>query len=78
MIKNGIGKDKRPYYHDFIEEMLAKGRNMKKKKIIKFLTDNMQLVRKNQVMNEKCLHFIEKQLSSSSSMENMPRMQALK
>ena len=41
MIKNGIGKDKRPYYRDFTNKLLAEDRKINKKKIEKFVTDNM-------------------------------------
>ena len=58
MIKNGIGKDPRVYYRDFLSKLLADNRKIKASEIEKFMTDNILEVKKNQHMNEKCVIFM--------------------
>lgn len=65
MIKNGIGKDPRVYYRDFLKKLLAENRKIKASEIEKFMTDNILEVKKNQQMNEKCLTFMQGSLQAT-------------
>ena len=58
--KEGIGKDKRPYYRDFIKDLHSN--KIKSKKVEKFITDNLQMVRRGTVLYNKCSSIMQTQM----------------
>ena len=55
--KDGLGKDKRPFYNTFIAKHHL--RVTKPEKMERFITDNLQLVRRGAILNSKCASFMQ-------------------